>query len=99
VCARARFALVAITEDIFRLGGLLRNERPLHARVESRAAPAAQSRVLHLVDDRVRLHAERFFDSLVAVEFEIAVDVGGALTKALRNHLYLIAMGNKFGHG
>src|SRR5579863_7448095 len=45
----------------------------------------AQSRVLDLIDDRVRLHGKRLPHGFVAVKLDIAVDVRSALSKALRN--------------
>jgi hypothetical protein len=61
---------------------------------KSRAAAAAQVRRLHLVDDGVGLHGERLLQGLVAVELQIAVEVGRAQAKALGDDLYLIGMGD-----
>ena len=98
VFAGARLALVAVAEHIFRLGRLLRDKGPLHSRTESGAAPSAQAGVLHLIDDRVRAHAHSLLHGFVAVELEIALDIGSALTKALRDHAYLVGMGNERSH-
>ena len=98
VFACTRFALVAITQNVFRFRGIFRNERPLQASIEPRAAAPPQSRVLDFIDDRLRLHGERLLHGLVAVEFEIAVDVRRALSKALRNYAYLVGMGNQVSH-
>ncbi len=83
VFAGAGLALIAVAQHIFRLRRLLRNERPLHSSVESRAAAPAQAGILDLIDDGVRLHAERLLHGLVAVKLEIAVDIRRALPKRL----------------
>ena len=94
VFAGAGLALVAVAQHVLRLGRLLGHERPLHAGGESGAAAAAQVRRLHLVDDGVRLHGQRLLQRLVAVELEVAVEVGRAHAKALGDDLYFIGMGN-----
>ena len=94
VLAGAGLALVAIAEHVLGLGGFLRNERPFHAGGKAGAAAAAQVRCLHLVDDRVGSHADGFLHGFVAVEFEIAVEIGRAQAKALGDDLYFIGMGN-----
>ncbi len=65
---------------------------------KSGAAAAAQFEVLDLVDDGVRLHGERLLHGLVAVEFEIAVEVGRTHAKALGDDLYFVGMGNQISH-
>jgi hypothetical protein len=50
---------------------------------EACAAAPAKVRGLDLVDDAIRLHLKRLLHSLVAVEFQVAVDVRSAFTKAL----------------
>src|SRR5690242_11255325 len=92
VFAGAWLTLVPVAQNVFRLRRRLRHERPLQAGVESGAAAPSQSRVLDLVDDRLRLHGERFPRGFVAVEFEVPVNVRRALSKALRDHSYLVGM-------
>ena len=41
---------------------------------------------------------KRLLDGLVAIEFQVAVDVGRALTESLRDHSYFIGMGNQISH-
>jgi hypothetical protein len=94
VFAGAGFAFVAVAQNIFRLGRLLGDERPLHAGGESGAAAAAQAGILDLVDDGVRLHGERLLHGLVAVEFEIAVEVRRTLAEAPGDDFYLVGMGD-----
>ena len=43
VFARARLALIAVAQNVFRLGRNLRNKRPLQSGVETRAAAPTQS--------------------------------------------------------
>src|SRR5581483_1892660 len=68
VFAGPGFALVAVAQNVFGLRRLLGNERPLHSGVETRATPAAKPRILYLINNRVRTHAQRFLNGLVAVE-------------------------------
>src|SRR4051812_39827342 len=89
VLTGARFAFVTIAQNVFRLRRLLGNGRPLQSSVESGAAATAQSRIFDLIDDRIRLHSERFAYGLVAVKLKIAVDVRSALSKALRHYAHL----------
>ncbi len=98
VFAGAGLALVTVAQHVLRLGRLLGHERPLHAGRKSRAAAAAQVRLLHLVDDGVGRHAERFLQRLVAVELEIAVERGRAHAKALGDDLHFIGMGDQVCH-
>ncbi len=98
IFAGAGFALVAIAQDILRLGRLLGHERPLHPRRESRAAAPAQAGILDLVNNGVRFHGERLLHGFVAVQFEIAVDVGRTLAKAPGDDLYLVGMGDQVSH-
>ncbi len=95
VFAGARFALVAVAQHVLWLGRLLGHERPLHPGIESRAAAPAQAGVLDFVDHRLRPHAQGFLHGFVAVEFEIAVDVGRAQAKALGDDLYFVGMGDQ----
>ena len=98
VLAGSGLALVAVAEHIFRFGRLLRHKRPLHPRAEPGATSSAQARVLHLGNDRVRAHAQSLLHGLIAVQLEIAIDLRSALTKALRDHAYLVGMGNERSH-
>ena len=54
--------------------------------------------VLDLIDDRVRLHGERLLHGLVAVEFEVAIDVGRTLAEAPGDDFYLVGMGYQISH-
>src|SRR5581483_9795524 len=83
VFAGPGFALVAVAQHILGLWRLLGNERPLHSGVESRATPAAKTRILYLINNRVRPHPQRFLDGLVAVERQVSIDIGRTLAKAL----------------
>ena len=98
VFAGAGLALVAIDEDVLRLGGLFGDEGPLHARREPRAAAAAKIGGLQLVDDPVGALGERFPGRFIAPEREIAVNVCRPLAKALGDDLDLIGMGDQFRH-
>src|SRR4029077_20527416 len=94
----AWLALFAIAQNILRLGRLFGHERPLHPRRESCPAASAQTRILDLIDNGVRLHGERLLQSLVAVQFEITIDVGRTLAEAPGDNLYLVGMGDKVSH-
>src|SRR5690242_18249540 len=98
VLAGAGLALVAVTQYILGLGRLLRNERPRHPGRKPRTPAPAQPRILHFIDDGVRLHGKRLLDSLVAVEFEVAIDVRRTHAKAPGDDLYLIGMGDQISH-
>ena len=98
VFAGAGLALVAVAQNILGLRRLLGHERPLHPGGEAGAAASAQPGVLDLIDDRVRLHAERLLHGLVAVEFEVAIDVGRTLAEAPGDDFYLVGMGNQVSH-
>ena len=71
-CAGLR--LIAIADQINRLGIVGWNEGPLHARWEARAAATAQTGVLHLLGDVLRRHADSLAQLLIAAVIEIAVD-------------------------
>ena len=66
VLAGARLGLVGVDHEVVRLAVVLRDEAPLHAGREARAAAAAQAGVLDQVDDRARLHAQRGVEGGVA---------------------------------
>ena len=69
------FALVAIGQNVFRLGKILGNEAPLHSGGKSRAAAAAQIRLFHFVNNLIGGHLlQRFFQRLVAVALQVSVD-------------------------
>src|SRR5271156_2707049 len=71
----AGFALVAIRQNVFRLGNVLWNEAPLHSSGKSSAAAPAQIRLFHFVNDLVGRHLlQRFFEGLVAVALHIGFD-------------------------
>src|SRR5690606_33150118 len=76
VLAGARLRLVGVDNQIMWLGSAvcfwaLRDEPPLHAGGEARAAAAAQAGVLDGLDDRVGVHAQRLLGRLVrAVAFD-----------------------------
>ena len=98
VFTRAGLTLVAIAQHVLRLGRRLGNERPFHPRRKTRAAAPAQRRVLDLVDNRVRPHAQRLLHGFVAVELKIAINLCRALTKAPGDDPYFIGMGNQLSH-
>ncbi len=62
----ARLRFVGVAEQVARLRGVPRDEGPLRSGREAGAAPSAKTRLLHLVDDRLRAHAERLPDRAVA---------------------------------
>src|SRR5437764_9769256 len=92
IFAGAGLTLVAVTENVLRLGRLLGHERPLHSSREPSSATPAQPRILDLIDDGVRFHSQRLLQGLVAIQFEIAVDVGRALAKTPGDDFYLVGM-------
>ena len=92
VFASARFALVTVAQHVLGFGRLLGNERPLQPRRKPRTPTTSQVRRLYLVDDRVRFHAERLLDRLVAVEFQIAIEIRRAPAESLGDDLHFIGM-------
>ena len=70
----AGFGFVAVADQIDGLRVVRRNEGPLHAGGEARAAAAAQAGFLHLVNDGLRLHAERLFQLFIAAVGQVAVN-------------------------
>ncbi len=66
--------------------------------MESRATAPSQARVFDVVDDRVRLHAQRFLNSLIAVQFQVAIDIRRTHAKALGDDLDLVGMGGEKSH-
>ena len=95
VLAGAGLAFVAVAEDVLGFRRFLGHERPFHAGGKSGAAAPAQVRCLDLVDDPVRTQRERLLQRLVAVELDVAVNVGRTLPEALGNHAYFVGMGNQ----
>ena len=77
VLERARLGFVGVAEQPRRLRRVLRNEAPLHAGRESRAAAAAQFGVLHELGDLVRRHLQRFPRSFVAAAVDVGLDRRG----------------------
>ena len=68
--------------------------------VENPAPPRPRKPgILDLINDGVRLHGERLLHGLVAVQFEVAVDIGRTLAKAPGDDLYLVGMGDQISHG
>ena len=92
VFASARLALVAIAQHILRHRRLLGHERPLHPGRESGATAPAQSGILDLINNGVRFHRERLLHGLVAVQFEVPVNIRRAQSKAPGYDLYLVGM-------
>ena len=92
ILAGAGLALIAIAENVLRFRRLLGHERPLHAGRKACAATPAQVRGLNFINDVVAGHLQRLLQRLVAIEFQVAVDVRSAFTKALGDNLYLIGM-------
>ena len=76
VFAGARFAFVGVANHILQLGRLARHEAPLHPRREARAAPAAQSRFLHLVHNGLRRHLDSLAQGLVALVRQVGLERG-----------------------
>src|SRR2546423_414328 len=98
VLARAGLALVAIAQNILGLRRLLGHERPLHPGGEARASAPAKPGVLDLIDNGVGLHGDRLLDGLVAVEFEVAIDISRTLAEAPGDDSYLVGMGDQISH-
>ncbi len=98
ILAGARLALVAIHQNVLRLGRLLGHERPLHPRRKACAAATAQIRGLHLVDDPVGPLRETFPCGFVAAELDVLIDIRRALAEALRDNLHFIGMRNQPRH-
>src|ERR1700692_1672812 len=96
--ASAVLSLVPVAQDVLWLGRLLRHERPLHAGRKSRPAPPAQPGILDFTNNGVRFHGERLLYGLIAVQFEIAVNVGRTLAEAPGDDLYLVGMGDQVSH-
>ncbi len=70
----AGFGFVGVADQIDRLGVVRRDEGPLHAGRETRAATTAQAGLLHLLGDVLGLHREGFFQILVSAVAQVAVD-------------------------
>src|SRR5579859_1075691 len=98
VLAGSGLALVAVDQHVFGLGGLLGDEGPLHTGRETCASATAKIGGLHLLNDPVGALCEAFPDGFVAAEFDVLVDVGGALTKTLGDDLDFVGMRDKPGH-
>src|SRR5215467_14622276 len=94
VFAGARFAFVAVDQDVLRLGRVFRDKRPLHPSREAGAPTPAKVGRLDLVDDLVRLHFQRLAYSLVTIKLEVTIDVRSAFAKAVGNNSNLVGMGN-----
>ena len=62
----AGIALIGVAHDVFLLGPGLGDGAPFDAGGEARAAAAAQARIHHLLDDRLRSDGDRLLQSLVA---------------------------------
>ena len=91
VLAGAGLALVRVHDEVLGLGtrsrGPLRDEAPLHARREARAAASPQARRLDQLDQLVRVAGERVPQRGVALQLLVHVDVPGArATPAPREH-------------
>ena len=99
VFAGAGFAFIPVAQDIFWFGRLPGHERPLHPGAETRAATPAQAGVFHLIDHSVRAHGQGLLHGLIAVQREVAVEIGCPLAKAPGDDLYLIGMGDQVSHG
>ncbi len=98
VFAGARFALVAVDQNVFRLGRLLGHERPLHSGWEACAAATAQVGGLHLLDDPLGPLGEALLRGFVAAEFDVFVDVRCALAEAAGDDLDFIGMRDEPRH-
>src|SRR4029079_6389323 len=74
VVARARVGLVEVDDDVRWLAGVARDEPPLHACREPRAAAPAETARLHLLDDVGVGHTDRRAQGLVAARGHVAID-------------------------
>src|SRR5207244_9727197 len=98
VFAGPGFALVTVDQNVLGLVGLFGYKGPFHAGREAGAAASAEVGSLDFVDDVVRLHLQRLLDSLVAIKLQMAIDVGSAFAKALRDNVDFGGMEDKIGH-
>ena len=98
VFAGAGLAFVAVAQNVFRLGRLLGHERPLQSGAETRAATPAQAGILDLVDDAVRPHAQGLLHRLVAVQLQVAINIGRTQAESLGDDFYFVGMGNQISH-
>ena len=98
VFARAGFALIAVAQNILRLGRLLGHERPLHPGREARPPAPTQPRTLDLINYGVWFHGERLLHGLIAVQFEIPVDIRRTQAEAPGDHLHLVGMRDQVSH-
>ena len=98
ILAGARLALVTVDQHVLRLGGLLRHKRPLQACRKSRAAPPPQVTGFHLIDNPVRALRQTLLRGFVAAEFNVAIDVIRAQTKATADNFHFIGMRDQSRH-
>ncbi len=70
----AGFGLVAVADQVDRLGVVGRNESPLHPGRESRSAASPQAGLLDLLDDLGGFHLEGLPEFLVAAVGEVGLD-------------------------
>ena len=54
--------------------------------------------VLHLVDDPIRPHAQGLLHGLVAVELEVAIDIGRTQAEAPGDDFDFVGMGDQISH-
>src|SRR5690348_7188143 len=92
ILASAWLALIAVAEHVLRFGRLLGNKRPLHPGRKPGAATSAQPGVLDLINNGVGLHGQRLLHGLVAIEFEVALDVSRTHPKAPGYDFHLLGM-------
>src|ERR1043166_1367257 len=79
VFERPGLGFVGVTNQIDRFFFIRLDEAPFYAARKSGAAPSAQSRRLHFVDDVSPGHLERLLQIFIAAFVEIGVDIDAAV--------------------
>src|SRR6187402_49563 len=98
VLAGSGLRLIAVYKDVLRLLRNLGDKAPLHARRESCAAATTQAARLHLRDHPFGAVRNGILHGLVAVQFDVLIDLCRALSKPAREDLDFIGMRNKDWH-
>src|SRR6516162_257 len=76
ILAGTGLGLVGVADDVFGLGGILRDEGPLHAGGKACAATSAEIRFLDFVDDLLRRHGfQDLVEGLVSAMLERDIDL------------------------
>ena len=88
---RARVALVGVANHVFRFGGRLRHQLPLHAGGEPRAAAPAQAAGFDFGDDLFGLHrGQHLAQRRIAVAGDVFLDVFGVNQAAILKDNFLL---------